>query len=389
MKAVAISIDEYIFKANGQYYGNNVGYDIVKRYADNFETVHLISRVKQVDRENLEKHDHLLPFKNIVYYEVPFFTSIGELIRQRRQANQVVANAVKDCGCALVRVPSIIGFMVLQKFNTSLPYALEVVANPYEMYQGYSGKMKVQSLLMHYLLKWYCKHAKALAFVTKQSQQQRYEINKDRKINTYYSSIELKKEFFSDKFLKHDFFNDKTMPIKIGHVANVITGNIKGHKEVLQVADSIQKAGRKVELVFAGEGPDVDMYKKEAEDKGIKATFLGFIDKQQLHKMLLDLDFFLFPSKSEGLPKVLIEAMSVSIPCVASNVGGIPELLPNESVFDSYDVEGMTSRIKELITDKQEYIENAQLMYSTALEYESSVLAERRKCFYNKLKELA
>lgn len=389
MKAVAISIDEYIFKANSQFYGDNVGYDIVKRYADNFETVHLISRVKQVDMEHLEKHNHLLPFNNIVYYEVPFFTSIEELIRQRSQIKHVVAKAVKDCGCALVRVPSIIGFMVLQELKSSIPYALEVVANPYEMYQGYSGKMKVQSLLMHYLLKRYCKRAKALAFVTKYSQQQRYEINKDKENNTYYSSIELKKEFFSDKFLKHDFFEDETTPIKIGHVANMITGNIKGHKEVLHVADNLQKAGRKVELVFAGDGPDVELYRKEAEDKGIKATFLGFIDKQQLHEMLLDLDFFLFPSKSEGLPKVLIEAMSISVPCVASNVGGIPELLPVENVFDSYDVEGMTSRIKELLTDKQKYTENAKLMYNTALEYESSVLAERRKSFYDKLKELA
>ena len=389
MKAVAISIDEYLFKANGQFYGDNVGYDIVKRYADNFETVHLISRVKQTDIEHLEKHDHLLPFKNIVYYEVPFFTSIGELIRQHRQVKQVVANAVKDCGCSLVRVPSIIGYMVLQKLNTAVPYALEVVANPYEMYQGYSGKMKIQSLLMHYLLKRYCKRAKALAFVTKHSQQQRYEVNEDKQNNTYYSSIELKKEFFSDKFLKHDFFEDETMPIKIGHVANVITGNIKGHKEVLQVAANIQKAGRKVELVFAGDGPDLELYKKETEDKGVKATFLGFIDKQRLHEMLLDLDFFLFPSKSEGLPKVVIEAMSVSVPCVSSNVGGIPELLPNESVFDSYDVEGMTRRIIELASDKEMYLDNARLMYNTALEYESSVLAERRKKIYNTLKELA
>lgn len=389
MKAVAISIDEYIFKANGQFYGDNVGYDIVKRYADNFEMVYLISRVKQVDIEHLEKHDHLLPFKNITYYEVPFFTSIGELIRQRSLVKQVVTDAVKDCGCALVRVPSITGFMVLQKLNTAIPYALEVVANPYEMYQGYSGKMKVQSLLMHYLLKRYCKRAKALAFVTKYSQQQRYAVNEEKQNNTYYSSIELKKEFYSDKFLKHDFFEDETLPIKIGHVANMITGNIKGHKEVLQVVANIQQAGRKVELVFAGDGPDVELYKKEAEDMGIKATFLGFIDKQQLHEMLLDIDFFLFPSKSEGLPKVLIEAMSVSVPCIASNVGGIPELLPKESVFDSYDVDGMTERIKEMSSDKEMYVDNARLMYNTALEYESSVLAERRKRFYNRLKELA
>ena len=125
-----------------------------------------------------------------------------------------------------------------------------------------------------------------------------------------------------------------------------------------------------------------------AAEKGVSAEFVGFIDKTQLHDLLSGSDFFLFPSKSEGLPKVLIEAMAVSVPCVASNVGGIPELLPQDSVFDSYDVDGMMKRIYELACDKDAYIENAKLMYSTALEYESSVLAEKRKAFYNQLKKL-
>lgn len=383
---IAISIDEYIYKADGKYYGDNVGYDIVKRYADNFESVHLICRIKKVDKSHLEKHDCLLTFDNIVFFDVPFFTSPKELVFSINSINRAVSEALAGCDAGLVRVPSILGFIALRKMK--FPFSLEVVANPYEMYKGYKGLAKVQSLMMHYQLKRYCKRAKTLAFVTKYSQQKRYELNREKENNTHYSSIELKKEFFSDVTIKHDIFFDNSEPIRIAHVANIISGNIKGHQEVIEVAAKLNQLGHTVDLSFAGDGPDVEFYKALAEEKGVKAEFVGFIDKSQLHDLLLNSDFFLFPSKSEGLPKVLIEAMSVSVPCIASNVGGIPELLPEESVFDSYDVEGMTKRIHELTSDKNLYMENAKLMYSTALEYESSVLAQRRKVFYNQLKEI-
>lgn len=385
---IVISIDEYIFEANGKYYGDNVGYDIVKRYADNFENIKLISRIKHVDANHLEMHNKLLPWENVNYIDVPFFTSISELFKQYSKISSEIGKVVKGCDVALVRTPSLVGFITLSKLSKSIPYGLEVVANPYEMYKGYAGLQKVQALIMHFAQKHYCKKASAIAFVTKHSQQQLYELNPSKENNTHYSSIELKKEFFCDKLLKHDFFENLSLPLKIVHVANIISGNIKGHQEVINVASRLKQKGKNVELVFAGDGPDVDYYKNKATENGIKAIFLGFIDKEHLHELLLDSDIFLFPSKSEGLPKVLIEAMAVSVPCVASNVGGIPELLPPESVFDSYDVDGMAMRIMDLASNKQKYVDNAQLMYNTALEYESSVLALRREAFYRRLTDL-
>lgn len=386
MKTVAISIDEYIYEYKGVHYVDNVGFDIIKRYADNFEQVNLISRVKHVDKEELGIHNQSLSFANITCFDIPFFQGIGELLSSFHKLKEEIRKALVGCHIAIVRSPSILGFFVLNQIGRNMPYALEVVANPYEMYLGYSGKLKLQSLLMHILLKKYCRGAVALAFVTRNSQQKRYELNKHKENNTYYSSIELKKDFFSDSFMKHDVSADNE-PLKIAHVSNVITGDIKGHKEVIEIAAKLFSIGRDVDVTFAGDGPDVPTFKKYAEHLGIGSNvhFVGFVNKLQLRSLLMDSDFFVFPSKSEGLPKVLIEAMAVSVPSIASNVGGIPELLPPENVFASTDVEGMLNRIIELSSDKEKYIENARLMYNTAQEYESSVLNARRKIFYSNL----
>lgn len=389
MKKIAISIDEYIFETGGKYYGDNVGFDIVKRYADNFEQVRMIARIKHVDSNHLDMHNILLPWNNIDYCNVPFFNSMSGLVKNYKDISGQITEAIKGCDIALVRSPSLVGFLTLRKIGDLMPYALEVVANPYEMYKGYSGMQKIQSLIMHFIQKHFCKNAIGIAFVTKKSQQKIYEINKKKDNNTHYSSIELRRDFFYEKPFDHINVTDTAKPLIISHVANMIVGNLKGHKEVLQVAASLQKKGRKVKVMFAGDGPDVDYYKELAEKNDVDYQFLGFIDKNQLRELLQKSDFFLFPSKSEGLPKVLIEAMAVSLPCIASNVGGIPELLPTSSIFDSYDVDGMAQRILELASNKQKYMDNACLMYNTALEYESSVLALRREAFYRRLTEFA
>lgn len=386
MKTVAISTDEYIYEYGGVHYVDNVGYDIIKRYADNFEYVHLITRVKHVDNGELDLHNQRLEFDNVSCYDIPFFQGIGNLLASYGKLNKEIKKALAGCSAAIVRSPSILGFLVLNQIGKKIPYAMEVVANPYEMYLGYSGKLKVQSLLMHILLKKYCKRANALAFVTRNSQQKLYELNKYKENNTYYSSIELKKDFFSDCFLKHDV-SQVAEPLRITHVSNVITGDIKGHTEVLEIASKLVSKGRTVEVTFAGDGPDVPHFKRIAEQLGIGANvhFIGYVNKQQLHSLLMESDFFVFPSKSEGLPKVVIEAMAVSVPCIASNVGGIPELLPQENLFACTDVDGMVKRITELSSDNEKYTKNAQLMYNTALEYESSVLNARRKKFYSNI----
>jgi glycosyltransferase involved in cell wall biosynthesis len=88
--------------------------------------------------------------------------------------------------------------------------------------------------------------------------------------------------------------------------------------------------GSRVRLYLAGDGSERDALEQLRARLGLddKVFFLGARD--DVADILLAGDGFVMSSKTEGLPMALLEAMAAGLPCVATAVGGIPELLANE-----------------------------------------------------------
>jgi len=82
-------------------------------------------------------------------------------------------------------------------------------------------------------------------------------------------------------------------------------------------------------LLIAGDGPLMGELARKAEDLGITPSvrFLGH--RQDVLEIMRAFDVFVFPSLAEGLPLALLEAMASGVIVVASNVGGIPDVLGN------------------------------------------------------------
>ena len=92
---------------------------------------------------------------------------------------------------------------------------------------------------------------------------------------------------------------------------------------------AIKKNPRLVFLVIGG-GPDFDQVKAKIEQLGIEKNvrLTGFVSDEGLPFYYNVADFFVLPSKSgEGLPLVTLEAMACGLPVIATNVGGISEVI--------------------------------------------------------------
>ena len=111
----------------------------------------------------------------------------------------------------------------------------------------------------------------------------------------------------------------------------------KGGELSLQIADQLAHSGMNIELVIAGCMPEI---KKKVPPY---VTITGFLDKKDpksldyLKKLFLEAHFLLLPTQADCTPIVLNEANSFGVPCITTNVGGIPSVISdgvNGFMFD-------------------------------------------------------
>lgn len=131
----------------------------------------------------------------------------------------------------------------------------------------------------------------------------------------------------------------------------------KDHISLLKSLTTIDSLNWTLNLV--GKGPLESEVKMLAEQLNIssKINFLG--ERHDVSKLLSSSDLFILPSNWEGLPRSIIEAMSFSLPIIASDVGGVSEMVSHSNGFliPRGDIEKMSNALKTLIENKDTRIQ--------------------------------
>lgn len=145
--------------------------------------------------------------------------------------------------------------------------------------------------------------------------------------------------------------------IKILYVGRI--NSQKGLKDIVKCVKYLVENGKvKIECTMVGNGPFKSSLIKYIY--GLKLQqyfkFVSYIEsKEILREYYRAADVFVLPSYYEGSPTVLLEAMSCGIPGIATNVGGIPELIQhgkNGLIIPSRDPVGMAHAILKLVNDE-------------------------------------
>lgn len=104
----------------------------------------------------------------------------------------------------------------------------------------------------------------------------------------------------------------------------------KGHETSILALKELMDSELDLQLVFVGDGPLRDALRHQAERLGVaeRVTFAGA--QHDVQRYLLEADIFWMPSISEGFGMACVEAMAVGLPVIASDVGGLPDLVSKE-----------------------------------------------------------
>jgi len=119
--------------------------------------------------------------------------------------------------------------------------------------------------------------------------------------------------------------------IRISHIS-CFEEKSKNMSGILRAAKKLKDQGRKFELLMIGDGPDLEQTKQYANKLGLQneLRFTGVLENQDLIAEMSQCHFSVLFSNYETFAIVIPENLSMGIPVIATDVGGIPEVLPKE-----------------------------------------------------------
>jgi len=110
------------------------------------------------------------------------------------------------------------------------------------------------------------------------------------------------------------------------------------------------------EFTIVGDGPQLPLWKKEVKNLGLSSriNFRGWIPKEELPGLYAKFDIFIFPSTSEGMPNVVLEAMASGLPIIATRIRGNEDLVEHEVsgfLYEPSDQNALIASLNRLLID--------------------------------------
>ena len=132
-------------------------------------------------------------------------------------------------------------------------------------------------------------------------------------------------------------------------------GRLSAEKQIERIKPVLE-ALPDARLALVGDGPHRQQLEKHFE--GTATTFVGYLAGEELAGAYASGDAFLFPSSTETLGLVLLEAMAAGCPVVGANRGGIPDIITDGVNGCLYEPDGADSGAASLIAATQRLLGN-------------------------------
>lgn len=129
----------------------------------------------------------------------------------------------------------------------------------------------------------------------------------------------------------------------------------KGVDILVGAATTLAKQGYRLRLIFVGRGPELDMLQQQ-QISNVMIELKGWVSQgEALDRLFLEADALVLPSLTEGVPRVIVEAMVRATPVIATTVGDIPDLLGDGRrgwLVEPGDADSLARAIEEFVASE-------------------------------------
>jgi glycosyltransferase involved in cell wall biosynthesis len=131
---------------------------------------------------------------------------------------------------------------------------------------------------------------------------------------------------------------------------------VKGVQYLITAMKKIHEEIPDAQLILVGDGEERERLAELSIQLGIQkyVQFIGIVPQEVVKTFMQHADVFVLPSLSEGFPNVILEAMACGLPVIASRVGGIPDIITNDTngyLVEVKDTNDMAKKILLLLSD--------------------------------------
>lgn len=355
---------------------------LYERYSYLADEITFLMRVKPLTEDT---KGSLLP-EQVKLIEVPDFKTPKTYFTKKREAEHIIEKAVQNSDILILRNArcSTIALKYAKKYNK--PYILENVGCSWDALWNHSFLGKLMAPQGFLRERKQCKNAPFVYYVTNEFLQKRYPTDGE---SIGCSNVVLAN--INEDTLKKRLERIQSM----GERQEVIVGTAaaldvkyKGQQYVIKTIADLKTKGINIKYKLAGGNRKKSTFLYDlAEKYGVldNIEFCGSLSASEMETFYDSVDIYIQPSKQEGLPRSVIEAMSHGCPVLGSNVAGIPELIQEENIFKKGNVKDLELHIESLLQSNLQKI--AAENFNKSKEYRQEVLEERRKAFYDKFKD--
>lgn len=282
---------------------------------------------------------------------LPYYVGMGQMVRALPRLVRAVDTAVAQSSVVVVRLPGPLGILAAcSAYVRRRPFAAELVGDIEEVLSvGVGGRVgRALARPMAAATRWCMRKASASRYVTDRVLQDRYP-PRPGSVSTSYTNVVTSPVGEPQREAR------PAVPrlITVGSQEQIY----KGHHVLLRAVAQLLTDDIAVEVTIVGSGKHHDELRDLATSLGISdhVDFLGYVgERAALNRELDASTIFVLPSLTEGLPRALIEAMARGMPCIASDVGGTPELLDESALVTPGDPVALAVSIACML-DSDEY----------------------------------